>query len=295
VSSKALPRPDLLAEGAELLSPMERLQTATVRFSFDSKPVSQGLRFLQRTVGTRWIGAATSNLQHIHHFERLSALGVEQSFILACNHRSLFDMYPIVAYLLRRGLRQRIVFPVRSKFFYDNPLGLVINGAMSFFAMYPPIFRDRARAQLNLSGLQELAWLLRSGGTLVGFHPEGTRNTGNPYALLPARSGIGRLVHMARVPVVPVFTNGLENSDLKRQIRGNFDGTGIAVHTVFGAPIDFGSLLEEPGSQSVFKRIANVTRCAIERLAHEEVEYRQRAGHAFVPGSDPSVLKAPSA
>ena len=101
--------------------------------------------------------------------------------------------------------------PVRSNFFYDTPAGFVVNGVMSFFAMYPPLFRDKRRTALNALGLDELAGLLRSGETLVGIHPEGRRNPGtDPYQLLPAKSGVGRLIHAARgVAVVPVFTNGL--------------------------------------------------------------------------------------
>jgi 1-acyl-sn-glycerol-3-phosphate acyltransferase len=164
---------------------------------------------------------------------------------------------------------------------------LPINGAVSGFAMYPPIFRERQRAHLNLLGLDELAWLLRSGGTLVGFHPEGTRNRGNPYELLPARTGIGRLIHQSRVMVLPVFTNGLLPENLKQQIRGNFDGSGIPIHTVFGKPIEFGGLLDEPATQGTFKRIANLTRDAIMALGREEAELRRAAGHAFSEGSIP--------
>jgi len=65
---------------------------------------------------------------------------------------------------------------------------------MSFLAMYPPIFRERSRAALNLVGLDELAWLLRRGGTFLGIHPEGTRGKGDdPYTLLPAQPGVGRI------------------------------------------------------------------------------------------------------
>jgi 1-acyl-sn-glycerol-3-phosphate acyltransferase len=280
-------RPDLIKQAQGLLSRTELLQTATVRWSFDSPTASHVLRALQRGLGTRWIHWATCNLRHSHHMNRVPKLAPNESCIVVCNHRSFFDLYIVVMELLRYGLRQRIAFPVRSNFIYDNPLGLVINGAMSFFAMYPPIFRDRARAELNLSGLDELAWLLQSGGTLVGFHPEGTRNTGNPYTLLPARTGIGRLVHQARVRVLPVFTNGLLRNDVQKQIRSNFDGSGIPIHTVYGEPIDFGGLLDEPASQGVYKRIANRTRAAIEALGQQEAEIRRSMGHAFAPGDEP--------
>lgn len=264
------PRPDLVGVARSLLSPIERAQLAIVRRSFESDNLEHSLKWLQRTFGSTWIRLVTGNLHHIHHEERLPDFTTGESFILVCNHRSFFDLYVVTAHLVHRGLKQRIVFPVRSEFFYDNPLGLLINGCMSFFAMYPPVFRDRKKAQFNPFTLDELAWLLRSGGYFVGFHPEGTRNQGDPYTLLPARTGIGRLVHSARVKVVPVFTNGLLPSDLVSQVKGNFTRTGTPIHTVFGAPVDFGELLHQPASQSVYKRIANCTRQALVTLAAEE-------------------------
>lgn len=267
-------RPDLVGAGRSLLSPLERVQLAIVRRTFEPGAVERGLKWMQRRFGSSWIRLVTGNLHRVHHEERLPDFATGESFILVCNHRSFFDLYVVTAHLVYRGLQQRIVFPVRSEFFYDNPLGLVINGCMSFFAMYPPVFRDRKKAQFNHLTLDELAWLLRSGGHFVGFHPEGTRNQGDPYALLPARTGIGRLVHSARVTVIPVFTNGLLPSDVSNQVKANFDGKGTPIHTVFGSPIDFGDLLNQPASQSVYKRIANCTRDSLMGLAQEERQLR---------------------
>jgi 1-acyl-sn-glycerol-3-phosphate acyltransferase len=259
--------------------PLERLQMAAIRHTFDDPNFGRALQWLQAHVGRHWILLATSRLHEMHHLERLPRFAPNESFILACNHRSFFDLYVIIANLMAKGYGQRIFFPVRSTFFYDNPLGFFVNGVMSFFAMYPPIFRDRKKAALNAASMEEAARLLRNGGHLLGFHPEGTRNRGNPYELLPIHSGIGRLVHSARVPVVPVFTNGLRVEGLKEQIKGNFDGTGTPIHTVFGAPIDFGDLLEQPGNQSVFKQIANRVAGAIRGLGAEEQILRAKAGH----------------
>jgi 1-acyl-sn-glycerol-3-phosphate acyltransferase len=165
---------------------------------------------------------------------------------------------------------------VRSGFFYDRALGIFMNGVMSFFAMYPPIFRDRKRAALNLASLDELARLLRRGGFFVGIHPEGTRKKDDdPYTFLPAQSGVGRLIHKARVPVVPVFVNGLSN-DFARQIRDNVMRRGAPIHIVFGAPVDFGALLDLPGSPRTYKRISERTLEVIGELGREEKEIRSR-------------------
>jgi 1-acyl-sn-glycerol-3-phosphate acyltransferase len=266
------PHNQLLESARGKVSRLEHLQMRAIRRTLEPGTLDVTLRFLQRTVGVFWITQATRNLHRVHHIERLRLLMPNESFILVANHRSFFDLYVLTAELLRSGMRQRIVFPVRSNFFYDTLPGFVVNGMMSFFAMYPPLFRDKRRTLLNALGLNELALLLQAGNTLVGIHPEGRRNPGDdPYALLPAKSGVGRLIHAARgVPVVPVFTHGLLPDDLPRQIKSNFDGTGRLIHSVFGEPIDFGGLLAEPASTRLFSRISEACLDAVRVLGQEE-------------------------
>jgi len=256
------------------LTRLERMQIGLVRATLRPGPLDSAIRFCQRAVGQRWIRAVSSRLRQVHGLDRLPPWDPSQSLILVANHRSFFDLYVTTAELVGRGLPQRILFPVRSNFFYDHPLGPVVNGTMSFFAMYPPIFRDRRRAALNLASLDELAGLLRRGGFFVGIHPEGTRKKDDdPYTLLPAQSGVGRVVHKARVPVVPVFVNGLGN-DLLRQLGAGITGRGEAIHLVFGAPIDFGPLLDAPSGPGTYKRLADRCLEEISRLGQEERKLR---------------------
>jgi 1-acyl-sn-glycerol-3-phosphate acyltransferase len=210
----------------------------------------------------------------VHGLDRLPPWDPSKSVLCVCNHRTFFDLYVVTAELVARGLPYRILFPVRSTFFFDNPIGLLINGTMSFFAMYPPIFRDRKRAALNLASLDEMASLLRRGGIFLGIHPEGTRNKdGDPYELLPAQPGVGRLVRKAQVTVIPVFVNGLCN-DFVRQIAWGVRGDGDPIHVVFGAPIDFGSLTRAPDNPRTYRQIAELCREAIGSLAREERSLR---------------------
>lgn len=268
-------RPDLVKDGGDQLTFVERIHIRVARRSFEPGRISQALRWLQEHVGRHWVSSGVGRLHHLHHTERLPNLDESQSFILVANHRSFFDMYIITAELLGLGIKQRMVFPVRSRFIYDNPMGLLVNGLMSFFAMYPPIFRERKRHFINGHSMDELVWLLRRGGHFVGFHPEGTRNpSDNPYELLPARAGVGKLIRQAQVPVIPVFTNGLLRSGALAQLRSNFDGSGVPIHTVFGHPIDFGALLEDAPTHSLHKRIAERTREAIWKLGQEEMRIR---------------------
>ncbi|HEY8943281.1 MAG TPA: lysophospholipid acyltransferase family protein [Polyangiaceae bacterium] len=269
-------RPDLLRAGPSRLTRVERWIIRFVRATFAPGLVDRWIRVLQRTIGSTWIHHCTKHLRHVYGLERLPPFDPEQSVILVANHRSFFDLYVVIAELVRRGLPLRIVFPVRSTFFYTRFLGLFVNGVMSFFAMYPPIFRERHQLALNVTSLGELSWLIRHRGVLAGMHPEGQRNKdGDPYTLLPAQRGVGKVIHETRVPVVPVFVNGLIN-DLPRQIRSNFDRSGREIIVVFGKPVDFGGLLDERGSPRVYQAIADRTLEAVGELGVEERAIRER-------------------
>jgi 1-acyl-sn-glycerol-3-phosphate acyltransferase len=116
--------------------------------------------------------------------------------------------------------------------------------------------------------------LLKRGGFFVGIHPEGTRKKDDdPYTLLPAQSGVGRVIHKARVPVVPVFVNGLGN-DFAKQLLAGLTGNGEPINLVFGSPIDFGSALDTPGSPRAYKKIAERCVEAIAELGQEEKAFR---------------------
>ena len=284
-SRTALVRPDLVESGQKRLSWLERCLIRVVRRSFEPGLFSRAVHFCQRTVGCGWIHHATKNLRHVHGYDRLPQLEPGQSYILIANHRSFFDLYVVFGDLVHRGLSHRIVFPVRSKFFYDNPLGLLVNGFMSFFAMYPPLFRDKKKALMNPLALEELAFLLRRGGMFAGIHPEGTRKRDDdPYTFLPAQRGVGKVIQDSRVPVIPVFINGLVN-DLTKQMSGNFDGTGKPIFVVFGAPVEFGDLLDQGKSPKVHQAISDRVMLAVAELGREE-----RALRAAFTSPDASLV-----
>jgi len=273
----ALSRPDLVTAGQKRLSWLERGLIGIVRRTFEPGLLSRAVQFGQRTVGCGWIHHCTKHLRRVHGYERLPVLEATQSYILVANHRSFFDLYVVFGDLVHRGLRHRIVFPVRSKFFYDHPLGLFVNGVMSFFAMYPPLFRERKKALMNPLALEELAFLLRRGGMFAGIHPEGTRKKDDdPYTFLPAQRGVGKVIQDSGVPVIPVFINGLIN-DLPKQVWGNFDGTGQDILVVFGKPVDFGDLLNQGKSPKVHQAIADRAMQAVSELGQEERALRANA------------------
>ncbi len=226
---------DLLEMGEAYLTPLERTQIRLVRATLQGPastrdPYAAALR--RPVVDPR----GDRKLRNVHGLQRLPPWDPAGSVVLVANHRSFFDLYVTAAELVARGLPQRILFPVRSNFFYDHSLGPFVNGAMSFFAMYFPIFRDRKRATLNLASLDEVAASSGEGASSWACTRKGrARQDDDPYTACPAQSGIGRVIHKARVPVVPVFVNGLGN-DLPRQVGGGITGSGDGRFTWSSGP-----------------------------------------------------------
>lgn len=252
----------------------QRATRAFVRATIRVRWLDRLCTWLQERVGAWWIDRCTRNLRHVVGLEHVRPYA-DRSILLVANHRSFFDMFVVNAVLYREGgFRQRFLFPVRANFFYDGPLGLFVNGVMSFFSMYPPVFRDRRRASLNHAAFRELAELMTTEVRSAGLHPEGTRNRGeDPYDFLPAQSGAGRLIHASQAPVIPVFVNGLRN-DLVQQVRGNFRGDGAPVVVVFGPPVDFGDLRERAGQGRTYRALAERAMEAIGELSDVERAYR---------------------
>jgi 1-acyl-sn-glycerol-3-phosphate acyltransferase len=268
-----LARPTLAAPELPLSG---RAHIGFIRRSLRPNLLNRILRWAQRTLGQGWIHHCTSNLLELHGFDRLPEMSPEKSFVCVSNHRSFFDMYVVTAQLVRHGMKQRILFPVRANFFFDSWLGFFVNGVMSFFAMYPPLYRERKHAALNVKSLEEIAWLLRNGGVFVGLHPEGTRKKDDdPYTFLPPQRGVGKIIRQAGVEVIPVFVNGLIN-DLGRQVTSNFTRTGRHVNVVFGKPIDFEGLLDEPDGPRTHRAVADRVMAAIGELGREERAIRER-------------------
>ncbi len=193
--------------------------------------------------------------------------------LLVSNHGSFFDQF-ILGYILwrRGGLKQRLNFPVRANFFYENPLGLLIILVASGGAMFPPFFRKARKKGFNRYSMQTLIEMLKRPARMVGFHPEGTRNkTGDPYTLGPAQPGVGELALKARPVVVPAFITGLSNS-VWAELRANLRGER-PVRAVFGAPIDLGAF--PPETRLVHhKKCADLFNEKIAALAAEEKALR---------------------
>ena len=268
-------RPDLFASARDKLGLLERANIAFCRRSTLFGPFHRFCGWMQRVPGAAWVHLGSRNLRHVKGLDRLPDFDDIDSFVIASNHRSYFDLFVVSMLLFRHGLKRRILFPVRSNFFYDNPAGWFVNGIMSFWSMYPPLFRDRKRASLNRTALGEMTWTLTNTRSAIGLHPEGRRNKGDdPHALLPAQGGVGRVMCDANVPVVPVFINGLGNSFL-RQVWVNLRRQGDPIVVVFGEPVDFSDSADTPNDYKKHRAMSQRALDRVAQLGEEEREIRR--------------------
>ncbi len=230
--------------------------------------------FCQRHFGSLWIKICTYNLMNVFGIENFENSDPERPLLLVANHRSFFDMYCVSSVIFRQTKRPiKLYFPVRAKFFYDNPIGWFVNLGMGWWSMYPPFFREAKEAnkrEFDKYSLKRLIQICSQGyGHVIGFHPEGKRNLKpNPYEFERAQPGIGKIVMDAKPQVIPVFITGLGN-DLPKQILGNWTG-GEKVRIWFGKEIDLSEFDNERNSVRTHKRIADYIMEKIGELGEED-------------------------
>lgn len=212
--------------------------------------------------------------------EHLDALGPDDRLVLVCNHRSFFDYFVVGALMYTRTrTSRRVMFPVRAPFFYETLLGGAINGVLAGFTMFPPILRDGKRGGWNKFAADRMIEALNAGPMWIGYHPEGKRGAGpDPYALLPAHAGVGRVVldGPPSVKVVPVFVIGITNGFIEELRRNWLDAVAHPIGVCFGAPVPVDDLRGEDQARA-HVAIAERAMDAIRALAEA---HRARAGAA---------------
>ncbi|MCB9779425.1 MAG: 1-acyl-sn-glycerol-3-phosphate acyltransferase [Alphaproteobacteria bacterium] len=217
--------------------------------------------------------AASSRRMRITGLHHVADLPADSRVVLVANHRSFFDFFQVMAVTFRHTrLSRRVLFPVRSTFFYDHPLGPPLNLLMSGMSMFPPILRSREGMAFNEYALERLVAELQLPGTVVGIHPEGTRNkTGDPYRLTRLTRGVGLVaLQCPDVLVIPIFVLGASN-DLFAEMRKNFgDPANHPLDVVFGPPVDFGELRDRPEDPKAWKAAARRCADAIEALGAQQ-------------------------
>jgi 1-acyl-sn-glycerol-3-phosphate acyltransferase len=225
----------------------------------------------------------------IHGLENLAPFGKKDSVLLVANHRSFFDFFTITALCYwRTNLTKRIFFPVRQNFFYTHPAGPVVNAVMSGMRMFPPVMREKEKKPFNQYSVERCIEELNRPdiGTILGIHPEGTRNKGDdPYQFLPAQPGVGRIALGAtKAYVIPVFVLGMGQS-IVGEWRMNFlAAKQHPVDVYFGTPIQFDDLRPKANMITTQKKAADRCLDAVKVLAE-----KQRRGAAIRDGRDPDA------
>ncbi len=277
------------------LTPVERWTLSVARLANQSQ-VGKSLQSLfLRQISLRWVRLALSRRTLCEGIEDAARLAPEGGMLVVSNHRSFFDQYALLCSLLHRHAKwvQRMYFPVRSNFFYDHPAGLFINMVVAGGSMFPPVYREADRRALNDLALDQVTAVLQEKGTVVGMHPEGTRGKGpDPYQLLPAQPGVGKMALSAKPMVLPVFINGLGN-DFLADLRRGFDRTSkrdAPVIAVFGKPVDYSALQQEKPRPTLYKRCADLFMNEIRKLSEVEKDLRQRCKTGEIDEDDPRWL-----
>jgi 1-acyl-sn-glycerol-3-phosphate acyltransferase len=163
----------------------------------------------------------------LHGLYRLEARGVENlpegGCVLACNHLSSFDPWPLgVPLWPKRWLR----FMAKSELYWF-PMKLVVDGAGAF-----PV----KRGQRDTVAMETAVQLARDGNVIAMF-PEGTRRTKGLMKTREARprSGAARIALEAGVPLVPAAVQGTDKLLRLGKLR-----------VAYGKPVDVADLGELP-------------------------------------------------
>lgn len=179
---------------------------------------------------------------------RLRAQGVENlpregGYVLACNHVSSFDPWPLGMPLWpHRQLR----FMAKSELYWW-PLTYVLDGAGAF-----PVRRGQRDTQAIVTAVA----LVRAGHPVAMF-PEGTRRTKGLVKRFEARprSGAARIALEAGAPLVPAAVAGTDGLRRFRKLR-----------VAYGAPVD----IDDLRGQEIAEAAQEATTRLMERILELE-------------------------
>jgi 1-acyl-sn-glycerol-3-phosphate acyltransferase len=283
-----------MAPMEEETSPFSRIERAAAWLGQRANRTSSGKRLQSsflRNFSMRWVRLVLERRMLVEGLAELRDLEPPRGVLLVSNHRSFFDQYAALMAVMTYGARwgRSLNFPVRSEFFYDKPTGLFLNYFVAGGAMFPPIYRDATRQALNAQSIECIVELLHTPGNLVGVHPEGTRGKGpDPYQLLSAQPGVGKMALLARPTVIPLFINGLSN-DFVADVRANFKPISrreFPLIAVFGQPVEYADLLDEKPRPTLYKKTADRFMREVAELGKREKELRAQCARDEISDAD---------
>lgn len=272
----------MLRATPEQLAPLSRMERFAFRFAdIFNRRFALLAHFWNRTFMVVVLQITAARRIRAYGLERIASLDRSDRVVMVANHRSFFDYFTVMHVVFQSTqLSSRILFPVRSAFFYDNPAGVAVNFLMSGMAMFPPVVRDPAKRTFNQYAVARIVSELEVPGRVVGFHPEGTRQRGgDPYRFLPVRAGVGEVIQRATtgVKVLPIFVFGIDNDLPREAYRNWFRRNEYPIDVVFGDPVDVADLRREPDCPEAHLAIAN--HCV--DLVGELGEYQRAHGRAI--------------
>ena len=281
----------MASAGEGRLEGFERFALGVGRFVNENELPKKIQYHFVRNVALPWMKPFMSRRTYVDNVTWLVAPPSDRGVVFACNHRTFFDSYLYLFTLYASGAHwpRKLYFPVRSDFFYDQPLGVMVNLLIGGGCMYPPIYRDTDKRALNTDALDRIGNFLGQPHSLVGLHPEGKRNQGDPYALLPAQPGIGQIVLKSRPLVVPVFVNGLSN-DFVDSLRKSFRPEAKQENPIlvcFGDPVNYDEFLSSKPRATLYKRCADKITEAISQCGQREKQLRSAIAKGEIDSADP--------
>ncbi len=264
-------------------------------------PVGKQLQFYYHYWFNRaWVREAVGRRVYVDNIDSVVNMRRERGVLMAANHRSFYDQWINVLALYERGgsdfWGKKTYFPVRSNFFYDQPIGMMVNTFVAAWSMFPPIYRDTSKSELTRNALERINEFLADRHSIVGVHPEGKRGKGpDPYELLPAQPGIGQMILQGRPHVVPFFINGVGNKpgEVVATTQKASARRESPVILVYGEPVDYEDLASKKPRAALYLKMAKRVNGAIEALMPREKEIRAACAAGEVPDSDSGWLTAP--
>jgi 1-acyl-sn-glycerol-3-phosphate acyltransferase len=279
-------------EATDDLSRIEKLAVRLARVANETEMGVQVQDKFLRSFTYSLVYACLANRTMYEGLDEVRALDPDRGVVFATNHRSFFDQFAVLLGLYLTGTPwcRTIRFPVRSNFFYERPLGMVINHAIAGGVMYPPIFRQAEKTAFNKDAIDRLIKLLAEPGVVIGVHPEGTRGKGpDPYEMLPAQPGIGQIALNAKPIVLPVFIQGLSNNFAGDVVENYKPGIRRRrpIIVIMGKPVDYSAFTTSKPRVTLYKKCADLIREKILELAPRERELRAQCLAGEIHDDDP--------
>ncbi|MDD5006055.1 MAG: lysophospholipid acyltransferase family protein [Candidatus Omnitrophica bacterium] len=144
------------------------------------------------------------------------------AFILASNHSSYLDP-PILAAACYRCGRRKLNFLAKEELFYNKWFSLLIRNLRAF-----PVKRGKG----DIGAIKESIRKIRNGEPLLIF-PEGERSPDG--SIKEGFPGIALLATKTKIPIIPAFITGAENTLSVKSKAVKFCKLGVR----FGRPLLF--------------------------------------------------------